>query len=112
VQRVLGEIGAHDIPQILVFNKLDRLEASQRPRALHDWIELDAGVRTPRVFVSALTGEGLPELRVLLGQAVGGTMTPALNAAEAPPPSTPSAPADGRADEPARTGTFDSLPAP
>ena len=32
VERVLGEIGADGIPQVLVFNKLDRLEDTQRPR--------------------------------------------------------------------------------
>lgn len=31
VQKVLNEIGAADIPQILVFNKLDSLQAEQRP---------------------------------------------------------------------------------
>ena len=67
VERVLAEIGASDIPQILVYNKQDMLEASQRPRASVDWIERDedgkSGVRTPRVFVSALDGTGLAELR-------------------------------------------------
>ena len=52
VQRVLGEIGAADIPQILVFNKLDALEIERRPLQLVDHFEL-AGVQTPRVFLSA-----------------------------------------------------------
>ncbi|QPF76712.1 GTPase HflX [Roseateles sp. DAIF2] len=62
VERVLGEIGAAGIPQILVYNKLDMLEDNQRPRATLDWLERD-GIRVPRVFVSALTGEGLDVLR-------------------------------------------------
>ena len=56
VQRVLREIGADRVPQVLVFNKLDRLEATQRPRELRDAIEGEGGVRTPRVFVSARDG--------------------------------------------------------
>ena len=65
VQKVLAEIGAQDIPQVLVFNKLDALEAGQRPAALHDSYEVD-GVAVPRVFVSARSGEGLPAVRQLL----------------------------------------------
>jgi GTPase len=63
VERVLEEIGASGIPQVLVYNKLDRIEASQRPRALHDMLERGPDLRVPRVFVSALTGEGLDVLR-------------------------------------------------
>ena len=40
VQRVLAEIGAGDVPQIVVFNKLDRMAETERPRALADMIEL------------------------------------------------------------------------
>ncbi|WIT14551.1 GTPase HflX [Paucibacter sediminis] len=63
VERVLAEIGAGDIPQILVYNKLDKLEDNQRPRSPQDWIERNGGERVSRVFVSALTGEGLDVLR-------------------------------------------------
>ncbi len=76
VERVLDEIGAGEIPQVLVFNKLDRLEPSQRPRALRDLIERNAGRRVPRVFVSALDGTGLGELRQVLTEAVAGTLHP------------------------------------
>jgi GTP-binding protein HflX len=62
VQRVLGEIGALDIPQLLVFNKLDAMPVPARPSALQDVYELD-GRRTPRIFVSARQGEGLAALR-------------------------------------------------
>lgn len=70
VDRVLAEIGASGVPQILVCNKSDLLEPTQLPRQRLDEIERDGGVRTPRVFVSALTGEGLPQLRSLLARAV------------------------------------------
>ena len=70
VARVLAEIGAAEIPQVLVFNKLDQLEPDQRPRELRDVLELDGGVRVPRVFVSAASGEGLDGLRQVLADAV------------------------------------------
>jgi GTPase len=70
VQRVLGEIGAADIPQILVFNKLDALEMERRPLHLMDHFDL-GGVQTPRVFLSAKSGDGLPLLRQALANAVG-----------------------------------------
>jgi GTP-binding protein HflX len=71
VERVLEEIGATGIPQILVYNKLDALEDSQRPRGLVDSLERPgAGPRVPRVFVSALTGEGLDLLRQQIVQAL------------------------------------------
>jgi len=67
VQRVLAEIGAADIAQVLVFNKLDALEDERRPLQLEDTFDL-AGVQTPRVFLSAVTGEGLSLLRQQLAQ--------------------------------------------
>lgn len=70
VQRVLREIGAQGVPQILVFNKSDRLEDSEQPRSDSDLFELEAGLRVPRVFVSALRGDGLAELRRLIADAV------------------------------------------
>jgi GTP-binding protein HflX len=86
VERVLRDIGASDIPQVLVYNKLDNLDASQQPRVLNDVIELEAGVRVPRVFVSALQGQGLPELRRMLAAAASGNpMHPDLNSNDIPP---------------------------
>ena len=71
VQRVLEEIGAANVPQILVFNKLDAIENSSKPLQLQDVFELKnafegASRSTKRLFVSALTGEGLPQLRQVL----------------------------------------------
>jgi GTP-binding protein HflX len=69
VQRVLAEIGAAAIPQVLVFNKLDALPADQQPVQRVDSFELD-GVQCPRIFLSARTLEGLPALRLLLSDIV------------------------------------------
>ena len=71
VQRVLEEIGAADVPQILIFNKLDALEKSRWPLHLTDMFEVkdafsDSTRRVERVFVSAQTGDGLAQLRQLL----------------------------------------------
>jgi GTP-binding protein HflX len=65
VQRVLREIGAADIPQLLVFNKLDALEAECIPQQLEDIFDL-VGVQVPRIFLSAKNGEGIPALRLQL----------------------------------------------
>jgi GTPase len=55
VNRVLAEIGADGLPQILVFNKIDRLEAAPR-------IERDENGRVSHVWLSAIRSEGLAEL--------------------------------------------------
>jgi GTP-binding protein HflX len=68
VERVLEEIGAADVPQIMVFNKCDLLEDSRQPREPADWIEVHPGVRRQRVFVSARTGAGLPRLREAIAE--------------------------------------------
>ena len=81
VDRVLEEIGAADVPQVLVFNKCDLLEASLQPRDPTDWVEVHAGVRRQRVFVSARDGSGLPALRDVIAHAAAGR----LNGRAAPP---------------------------
>ena len=82
VERVLAEIGADRIPQVLVFNKLDLLAEPQMPRALVDSVERSPGVQTPRVFVSARSGVGLDLLRGVIAERVAGG---ALNSTLAPP---------------------------
>jgi len=62
VQDVLTEIKAQNIPQLLVFNKLDELCEGKRPLLLSDNFEID-GVQVPRVFLSAKSLEGLGNLR-------------------------------------------------
>ena len=74
VQRVLGEIGAGDVPQLLVFNKLDAM-TENRPIQLCDMFALkepfeDSTRAVERVFVSAANGEGLPDLRRVLARRV------------------------------------------
>ena len=73
VQRVLAEIGAQGIPQVLVYNKLDRLDSTQVPRSLRDEFEVDAGMRVPRVFVSAIDGTGLDVLRAQVSAQLAAT---------------------------------------
>jgi GTP-binding protein HflX len=67
VQRVLQEIGAGHVPQVLVFNKTDALEPSQQPRVRSDLFGLE-GEAVRRLFVSSRTGEGLAELRAELAE--------------------------------------------
>jgi len=55
VQLVLDEIGAK-VPQVLVYNKIDALDASQRENLLDSFLGEDA------VAVSAVTGEGMAAL--------------------------------------------------
>ena len=69
VRRVLQEIAAAEIPQVLVFNKLDSLSSEQRPQLLEDQYEVD-GKLVPRVFLSARSGEGVSSLRQALSVAV------------------------------------------
>ena len=70
VERVLQEIGAQDVPQLLVYNKCDLLQDSQQSREPMDWIAVDGGVRRQRVFVSARTGLGLAGLRSAIADVV------------------------------------------
>ena len=54
VRDVIGELGARDIPEIVVFNKSDLADDDQRL--------LIRGLEPTGVFVSARTGEGIEEL--------------------------------------------------
>ena len=84
VQRVLGEIGAGTVPQILVFNKLDALEKELWPVHLQDTYALDAE-QVPRLFVSAWGGDGLAALREQLANAaLGGVQEPSITPDDAP----------------------------
>jgi GTP-binding protein HflX len=64
VERVLAEIGAADLPQVLVYNKIDRIESSV-PRT--EQIDREGPLR---VWVSARDGIGLSSLRDAIGQAL------------------------------------------
>jgi len=65
VGRVLADIGAADIHQILVFNKLDAMPDDRRPLLRQDKMDIN-GVQTDRIFVSARTGDGIADLRTFL----------------------------------------------
>jgi len=84
VQRVLEEIGAQDVPQIFVYNKIDLLadvhdgedqkaaipgRTSQQKQITPRLDRLDGG-RTARVWVSAVTGAGIDLLRDALTTAL------------------------------------------
>ena len=62
VNAVLAEIGAADIPQVMVFNKVDAVD-------LPPSVERDARDNIRRVSLSARTGSGLSELRTALVEA-------------------------------------------
>ena len=71
VDEVLEEIGAGDIPQLLVFNKIDRIEGAA---ARHDLPHGAAGEDQPqreRVWISALDGDGMDLLRSAVAQRLG-----------------------------------------
>ncbi len=84
VQRVLAEIGADQVPQILVFNKLDRLDEGARPRDLVSSWEVEPGRPVPRVFVSARDATGIDALRGLIAQQVRAQRDTGLNARPLP----------------------------
>ncbi len=87
VQQVLHEIGAGDVPQVLVFNKTDMLSPEQVPVRTSDMFELE-GQLVPRLFVSGRTLQGLPELRKRLAVEVA-----RRSVAAAPSPLYPDNPA-------------------
>ncbi len=77
VEKVLNDIGAQEVPQLLVFNKIDELPPAQRPSACSDQYDL-GGCLTPRVFVSALRSTGITELRLKIAELVNGEHSTAL----------------------------------
>ena len=80
VMSVLQDIGAGDVPQMLVFNKLDAMAPENIPRQTLDTTELQ-GQRVDRIFVSARDGTGVADLREHLAQW-------ALQRSRTPPPNT------------------------
>ena len=69
VKRVLREIGAEDVPQWLIFNKIDNIPPERQPLEMVDLYEVD-GVPLKRLFVSAQSGQGVPMLRQMLAEEV------------------------------------------
>jgi len=73
VLKVLAEIGAAEIPQILVMNKMDRLpEPQSDPAALGRRLLGDCSDQPPvrAVRISALTGAGIDELLTAMDDAL------------------------------------------
>lgn len=66
VNKVLHEVGADKIPQILILNKIDKQEAGSKNLAAS--AERDECGRIARIYLSAKTGEGISELRAALAE--------------------------------------------
>ena len=64
VETVLAEVGAAEVPCLPVYNKIDRAAA--------DFVRQPEGSTPGRLCVSAVTGQGLPELRAAIRARVGG----------------------------------------
>ena len=62
VRDVMGEVDARGIPEIMVFNKGDLVDADQRL--------VLRGLEPHAVFVSAFTGEGIDELSALIAETI------------------------------------------
>jgi GTP-binding protein HflX len=63
VRDVIGEIGARDIPEIVVFNKVDLLQDDDQRLLLR-------ALEPTAIFVSARTGEGVAELQARVAELV------------------------------------------
>lgn len=61
VNQVLSEVGAEEVPQLLVYNKIDLLEAQSR-------IDRDSQGHASRIWLSAHTAQGLDSLTELLSE--------------------------------------------
>ncbi len=61
VNRVLAEIGADELPQVMVFNKIDRIGLAPR-------VDRDAAGRVSHVWVSAALGHGLEILSAAVAE--------------------------------------------
>ena len=60
VRDVIGEVGARDIPELIVYNKIDLVDDAQR-MALR-------GIEPRSIAVSARTGEGIAELEARIAE--------------------------------------------
>ena len=77
VDRVLAEIGAAEVPRLLVFNKIDRLDRASS-------VERDAYGTIRAVFLSAATGDGIDFLRSAIAERVSDSRNAALAARPSP----------------------------
>jgi len=75
VNEVLADIGAEDVPQIEVYNKIDTMNgAGAAPGVPGPRLEHDAGHRANRVWISAKTGCGVELVREALFERLGPAM--------------------------------------
>lgn len=65
VEKVLASLGVQGRPRLRVFNKIDRIGGEERSALAHP-----NGHPEQKALVSATTGEGLPELLMLIDQAM------------------------------------------
>ena len=65
VQSVLHEIGAAEVPQVLIWNKID-LAATEAGARFHAGVDRDEYANISRLYLSAQTREGMSNLRDLL----------------------------------------------
>ena len=71
VNQVIDELGAASIPQVLVFNKIDRAGVGTdngRPQA---GVQRSVNGSCARAWVSALNGAGIPQLKQLIQHELG-----------------------------------------
>lgn len=68
-EAVLSEIGANKNPSLIVFNKIDRLENSDKQERL-------ALLYPKAIFVSAKTGEGLDRLKSRISESLNAKLRP------------------------------------
>lgn len=81
VDSVLHEIGAGDLPQVLVYNKIDLIDSAPKTDAEDDTPRAPTGMpprldsidggKTSRAWVSAVTGAGLDGLKAAIVQRLG-----------------------------------------
>jgi GTP-binding protein HflX len=79
VDSVLREIGAGDLPQVLVYNKIDLIDpasndgadANRAPAGMPPRLDSIDGGKTPRAWVSAVTGAGLDGLKAAIELRLG-----------------------------------------
>ncbi len=88
VDRVLAEIGAAEVPRLLVFNKIDRLGREAA-------VERDACATIRAVFLSAATGDGIELLREAIAERARDARSAPAESRAIPAASTPSALAAG-----------------
>lgn len=68
VDKVLAEIGAKEVPQLMVFNKIDRLPG------IEPHIQRDENGKPVKVWISAKTGAGIDLLLTAMSELLAGSM--------------------------------------